>query len=211
MKIKTETKHISEKYNDEIVAEQRGAEEYVHLKSVDDEFEFMESSGMPKKSDEDERRRAPTSPQLSPRVTQEEQRDGEGEREREEFDNRANYSDWPHKENDGNYTETNYNFRTSEGQGGDEEFEGEDTEWYEKHMSNTFSPPHPNQQSEEYNDTSNAAVFERAEREIEGMEERKKDKIEQNEEFERNEVEVELVGTGTASSIRTASPFDEID
>lgn len=37
-----------ETFNDEVVGEQHGVEEYVHLKSVDDEFEYMEST-MPKK------------------------------------------------------------------------------------------------------------------------------------------------------------------
>jgi hypothetical protein len=36
-----------EKFNDEVVAEESGKEEYVHLKSVDDEIEFMDST-MPK-------------------------------------------------------------------------------------------------------------------------------------------------------------------
>ena len=37
-----------ESFNEEVVAEVRGAEEYVHLKSLDDEFHYMEST-MPKK------------------------------------------------------------------------------------------------------------------------------------------------------------------
>lgn len=37
-----------ETFNDEVVAEQHGVEEYVHLKSQEDEFEYMESN-MPKK------------------------------------------------------------------------------------------------------------------------------------------------------------------
>lgn len=37
-----------ETFNDEVVGEQHGVEEYVHLKSLEDEFEYMEST-MPKK------------------------------------------------------------------------------------------------------------------------------------------------------------------
>ncbi|CAM9977576.1 unnamed protein product, partial [Ectocarpus fasciculatus] len=37
-----------ETFNDEIVAEEKGTEEYVHLKSQDDEIEFMESN-MPRR------------------------------------------------------------------------------------------------------------------------------------------------------------------
>ena len=38
-----------ETFNDEVVAEQHGSEEYVHLKSLEDEFEYMEST-MPNKN-----------------------------------------------------------------------------------------------------------------------------------------------------------------
>jgi hypothetical protein len=38
----------SETFNDELVAEEKGNEEYVHMKSVDDEYEFLDSN-MPKK------------------------------------------------------------------------------------------------------------------------------------------------------------------
>ncbi|KAJ1455168.1 hypothetical protein M885DRAFT_520413 [Pelagophyceae sp. CCMP2097] len=37
----------SETFNAQVVAERRGAEEYYHLKSLEDEVEFMESNGMP--------------------------------------------------------------------------------------------------------------------------------------------------------------------
>jgi hypothetical protein len=38
----------SETFNDELVAEEKGNEEYVHMKSKDDEYEFLDSN-MPKK------------------------------------------------------------------------------------------------------------------------------------------------------------------
>ena len=38
----------TETFNDELVAEEKGNEEYVHMKSVDDEYEFLDSN-MPKK------------------------------------------------------------------------------------------------------------------------------------------------------------------
>ena len=38
----------SETFNDEVVAEEKGNEEYVHMKSIDDEYEFLDSN-MPKK------------------------------------------------------------------------------------------------------------------------------------------------------------------
>ena len=38
----------SETFNDELVAEEKGNEEYVHMKSIDDEYEFLDSN-MPKK------------------------------------------------------------------------------------------------------------------------------------------------------------------
>lgn len=40
-----------ESFNEEVVAEVRGAEEYVHLKSLDDEFHYMESTMPPKKGE----------------------------------------------------------------------------------------------------------------------------------------------------------------
>ena len=55
-----------ETFNDEVVGEQHGVEEYVHLKSKDDEFEYMEST-MPKKGAPKEQGDYPE-PQLSPRV-----------------------------------------------------------------------------------------------------------------------------------------------
>jgi len=69
----------TETFNNEVVAEQRGQEEYVHLKSVDDEFEYMDST-MPKhakqqngeEEGEEGRREAgvgeDAQPQLSPRL-----------------------------------------------------------------------------------------------------------------------------------------------
>lgn len=38
----------TETFNDELVAEEKGNEEYVHMKSIDDEYEFLDSN-MPKK------------------------------------------------------------------------------------------------------------------------------------------------------------------
>lgn len=46
----TTTYEQSEKFNNEVVGEQKGKEEYVHLKSQDDEFECMNSDGMPPQS-----------------------------------------------------------------------------------------------------------------------------------------------------------------
>lgn len=45
----------SETFNNEVVAHEHGNEEYVHLKSLDDEYEYLDSN-MPN-------RRAPVSPQ----------------------------------------------------------------------------------------------------------------------------------------------------
>ena len=53
-----------ETFNNEVVVEEHGTEEYVHLKSLDDEVEYMKSN-MPKKEQQQEE-----PPQQSPRVGQ---------------------------------------------------------------------------------------------------------------------------------------------
>ena len=56
-----------ETFNDEVVNLQTGQEEYVHLKSVDDEYEYMDSSGMPPRDGQGQGEGEPVSPR-SPNV-----------------------------------------------------------------------------------------------------------------------------------------------
>eukprot|EP00607_Mallomonas_marina_P006258 CAMPEP_0182439088 /NCGR_PEP_ID=MMETSP1167-20130531/86206_1 /TAXON_ID=2988 /ORGANISM="Mallomonas Sp, Strain CCMP3275" /LENGTH=413 /DNA_ID=CAMNT_0024632689 /DNA_START=93 /DNA_END=1334 /DNA_ORIENTATION=- len=71
----------SELFNNEVVAEEQGQEEYVHLKSTEDEFEYMNST-MPKKASPTEGEREKEGPP-SPLREAGEQEGGERERERE--------------------------------------------------------------------------------------------------------------------------------
>ena len=144
-----------ETFNNEKVTEQKGFEEYVHLKSADDEYEYTESN-MPTDRAKEGSSGTQGEPMLSPRVQQQEGMEGMAEQfcYDEDIDGAYNQQQQQQFDDDGSYVHGNtFNFddlteeeklevqaemdrwrriQEEDGEGGDDEYDEYDDHAYEQ-------------------------------------------------------------------------------